>query len=63
MFNCSWNPPGFAWIRTGCEAVTSCAGQENGGPGSGWLLPSSVLLGLGFAFTLVGYPLFARRNL
>lgn len=33
------------------------------GPGTGWLLSSSILLGLGFAFTLFGYPLFARRNL
>ncbi len=33
------------------------------GPGTGWLLPGAVLVGLGLAFTLAGFPLFARRNL
>jgi hypothetical protein len=33
------------------------------GPGFGWLTPSGILLGLGLAFTLLGFPLFARRNL
>jgi len=33
------------------------------GPGTGWLLPGAVLCGLGLAGTLLGFPLFARRNL
>lgn len=32
------------------------------GPGTGWMLPSLILVGFGLVFTLAGYPLFARRN-
>jgi hypothetical protein len=33
------------------------------GPGLVWVLPSVILLGLGIGFALLGFPLFARRNL
>lgn len=32
------------------------------GPGAGWLTSGGILLGLGLAFALLGYPRFARRN-
>lgn len=33
------------------------------GPGSDWLMSAGILLGLGLVFALLGFPLFARRNL
>lgn len=64
VFQTDWMIEKVPWVIDILEPLlpqTYIAGLW--GPGIGWMMPSGILLGLGLVFTLLGFPLFARRNL